>query len=175
MLMPLHSCYFEVFSECRYYTQHLYCKKKANIFDFNIRASSPAKVACHRPRSWQSSETTWSTKFSFEHTPNAAVRIHRISNQRSLINAPRTLCTRGRIYELIKKKRKMGTAKKGSVPRTQKGKAPIPPLQHLLHSALYNFVFERSLALPPSLTLSSPPHAKGGKGEKGGRVTRVRP
>lgn len=138
--------------------------KKANIFDPEHQVLPKLPVIVPDRDNLPKLHEAQNSRSSI-HAPNAAVRIHRISNRRSLINAPRTLCTRGRIYELIKKKRKMGTAeKKGSVPRTQKGKAPIPPLQHLLHSALYNFVFERSLALPPSLTLSSPPSRKGGKG-----------
>lgn len=107
--------------------------------------------------------TTSCTKFSFVHTPNAAVRI---SNQRSLINAPRTLCTRGRIYELIKKKRKMGTAKKG-VFRERKRERPLSHRCSTCYIAHFTTLFSNDLWTTP-LPHFVIPLTQRGKGKREG-------
>lgn len=108
--------------------------------------------------------TTSCTKFSFEHTPNAAVRIHRISNRRSLINAPRTLCTRGRIYELIKKKGKMGTAKKG-VFRERKRERPLSHRCSTCYTAHFTTLFSNDLWTTPLPHFVIPLTQRGEKGK----------
>lgn len=117
-------------------------------------------TVCHRPRSRHRglkvhivSRILFSSVWAESHV----VYIHYFRNKRRSLAHPAHF---PRVGDFMKwKKRKIAT-KKGVFRETKKGKAPIPPLQHLLHNALYNFVFERSLDYhPPSLCL--PPHATG--------------